>query len=221
MNYRSETYGEYLKLHSKDIIANIRKNRKTILIISIIMIGLAILSMSVKAILIILLLLIIFHLGTYGIILYVAPMTIHYKIFKHTSKQYEAIKNHLIKQKIDCSISSEVSKVSLVDKFKHYDESISEMVSYNIQFADIFETNNSIFIFPVNRKYSTEHEIYMTEYLPPIRLLRKSLEVISGVYGVYTINNFSEENAGDDRILRFVDKKYENQIELRLMKYNS
>lgn len=214
MNYRTETYFEYLKLHSSDILANVNRNRKLILISILLFVGLAITSLSIKIVASVFFSIMIFHILGYGLIFYLFPMTLHYKIYKRTSQHFKAIKQYVLTQKFDADIDSNSSKISFSNRFKFYGESISEMIDYNFEKADIFETAKSIFIFPISKTRGKESSIIMTEYLPPIRFQTSGDEKISGIYDMYTITDFKKEVDNNSIILDFQDKKYNNDVRI-------
>lgn len=215
MNYRTETYLEYLKLHSSDIFSNLKKNRKIVLFSILLFVGFAITSLSIKIVISVLFAIILFNVFGYSLVFYLFPMTLHYKIYKRTSQHFKAINQYILTQKFDTDIDSNSTKVSFSNRFKYYGESISEMIDYDFEKADVFETEKSTFIFPISKTRGKESNIIMTEYLPPIRFKAKGVEKISGIYDMHTITDFKKEIDNDKIILDFQDKKY--KIDVRII----
>ena len=65
-------------------------------------------------------------------------MTLHYKIYKRTSQHFKAINQYILTQRFDADIDSNSTKVSFSNRFKYYGESISEMIDYDFEKADVF-----------------------------------------------------------------------------------
>lgn len=220
MNYRTETYFEYLKLHSSDIFANLKENKKMVLFSILIFVGFAITSLSIKVVISVFIAIILFNLVGYGLVFYLFPMTIHYKIYKRTSQHFKSINQYILNQKLDTDIDSNSTKISFGNRFKYYGESISEMIDYEFEKADIFETEKSIFIFPVSKTTGKGSSIIMTEYLPPIRFKANGDEKISGIYDMYTITDFKKEVENDNIVLDFQDRKHKNDVRLIIKNYS-
>ncbi len=214
MNYRTETYFEYLKLHSSDIFENLKKNRKLVLFSILLFVGFAITSLSITVVISVFFAIILFNVLGYSLVFYLFPMTLHYKIYKRTSQHFKAINQYILTQKIDTDIDSNSTKVSISNRFKYYGESISEMIDYDFEKADVFETQKSIFIFPISKTRGKELNIIMTEYLPPIRFQTNGNEKIPGVYDMYTITDFKKVVDNDNITLDFQDKKYKNDVRI-------
>ncbi len=88
------------------------------------------------------------------------------------------------------------------------------MIDYDFEKADVFETEKSIFIFPISKTRGKESSIIITEYLPPIRFLTNGDEKISGIYDIYTITDFKKSVDKDNIVLDFQDRKYKNDVRI-------
>jgi len=141
-------------------------------------------------------------------------MTLHYKIYKRTSQHFKAINQYILTQRFDADIDSNSTKVSFSNRFKYYGESISEMIDYDFEKADVFETEKSIFIFPISKTIGKDSSIIMTEYLPPIRFKLNENEKISGIYDMHTITDFKKEFDNNNIVLDFQDKTYKNDVRI-------
>lgn len=219
MSYRTESYIDYLKLHKSDVILNLKEKKNFILLILFLFLGFSAKSGSFEFVMTNLVFVIIFVVLGFGGVFYIFPMTLYYKVFKRSSEQYKAISQYVLKQKMNVKVNTKTSETSLVEMFKYNSDPISDKVDYNFERADVFETEHSLFIFPIRKLVSGKSKLYTTEYLPPLRFSKDTEEKIVGIYDLYTITEFDEKSESNDCTIKFKDKTYDYYVSLNIVDY--
>ncbi|MFT5724602.1 MAG: hypothetical protein ACI9JN_001721 [Bacteroidia bacterium] len=220
MGYRSESYFQYLKVHSSGLIQFLKKQIIYSLIITavLIFVGISMESLFVTSFLTV----IIFAFQLIGncIIMYAFPMTLYYKVYKHSGRLYNVIKTRIVYETFNVIVTTEFSELSLDDSLNRNSQPIADKVDYEFDYCDVFETKRSLFLFPI-RNSKGDAKFFKLTYLRPIRFMFDKTELIPDSQFVHPITDFVKTFDNQDVVFSFKDRRLQNEVSIRLVEYHT
>ncbi len=149
-------------------------------------------------------------------------LLLSFRTFKASSIEFKNIESLLKYKTLNVKLETNYEKLSIIKRLlNHYGE--NEVSLGNI--ADVFETENSIYIFPyrkdalkkesINKKWPN---LLTVEYLEPIKFSTNSSNRITS-NNPHNFIKFFITNNEKDTIIEFKDKKLKTKIKVKLLDY--
>lgn len=213
INYRAENFFSYIKLHKSAITSNFL-NFGWIFVVGAIFV---MFTISFSYLSTIFLLFFIF----WSFVTLNGHLLLNYNNFKKSSKIYSTIEPFLQSKKINIKVETIYEEIGLMKRLNHYGKYEISIGNY----ADIFETEKSIFIFPFkNKKLSDKSwpKIIEIGYNMPIRLTKNIKEkFIYNEININTFRNYKITKIDKNTIVEFKDKIFNTKIKLTLINYEN
>lgn len=150
------------------------------------------------------------------LVLFLFTRTVDYKTYRRSSIQYQSIKPFVLNEMINVKVEPSVTRIGVIKRIQNWFSSNNKEILYDFDHTDIFETSNSIFLFPIKRSAEKGLNVLYTEYYAPIRLCNDRKEYISGIRAVQMIDEYDDISKGENRNLKFIDPVYHDQVSLIL-----
>ncbi len=208
MQYRKESYFEYLILHLKDL-KNIYSKA-----FPVIMGTLAIVCFSIffeggfQNLISGFKMLALFVIGI-GIFFFLFPMTLYFPNYKSSARHFNIIKSQIVNSRKLCSIQSNITKIMASKNLYSFQYQVTgdrDINHFDFNLADVFETKSSLFLFPIRAANEKDPIGSATAYLPTIRIARKR-EYIPGLWDINEVVAVKEVVEENDLILKIKERK--------------
>ncbi|MCF8297909.1 MAG: hypothetical protein K9J13_10225 [Saprospiraceae bacterium] len=213
-NYRTDNYFKYIINHSSDIRNNIRKSWLFIAFSIPFLIFTYVINSDIVFVLISFIFLLIFFFVSFVIMSYLIPLSINYSTYRKSAEQYLRIKPFIIKESFEKKAVNRWTEIP----FKKMTFNLGSggfLNQIDFQKVDVFETESSIFLFPIY-KYSHRKKDWYTEYLQPIRFRLDLDEIIPDLDDIITITKFTEYLNLKERIIEFYNEQYKIKVKIKI-----